>query len=150
MALRLAAALVGLASLAGAPAAAAAPDLYDGVKTVEVFANMAMLVTPATSSRYRLAIYRLDAMQNVEAIVNRGLPQKEAAARKWVADNEARLRRQVKPLITSAVNGMALAQRYRIDRLPAVVFNQRFVVFGYADVDQALAALLASRRRGAP
>ena len=46
-------------------------DLYAGVKTVEVFANMAMQVAPAQSSRYQLAIYRLDAMQNVEALAAR-------------------------------------------------------------------------------
>ena len=116
-------------------------DLYAGIKTVEVFANMAMQVTPAQSSRYQLAIYRLDAMQNVEALVNKGLPQTEAAAQRWIAENEPRLRRQLQPMIASAVNGMSLAHRYQIDRLPAIVINRRYVVYGYAEVDQALVAL---------
>ena len=116
-------------------------DLYAGIKTVEVFANMAMQVTPAQSSRYQLAIYRLDAMQNVEALVNKGLPQTEAAAQRWITENEPRLRRQLQPMIASAVNGMSLAHRYQVDRLPAIVINRRYVVYGYAEVDQALVAL---------
>ena len=46
----------------------------------------------------------------------------------------------IQPMVASAVNGLARAQRYQIDRLPAVVINQRYVVFGYVDVDQALIA----------
>ena len=133
---------IGLAA-AAAQAQDRAGDLYAGVKTVEVFANMAMQVTPAQSSRYQLAIYRLDAMQSVEALVNKGLPQTEAAAQRWIAENEPRLRRQLQPMIASAVNGMSLAHRYRIDRLPAIVINRRYAVYGYVDVDQALNVLRA-------
>ena len=128
---------IGLAA-AAAQAQDRAGNLYAGVKTVEVFANMAMQVTPAQSSRYQLAIYRLDAMQSVEA-----LPQTEAAAQRWIAENEPRLRRQLQPMIASAVNGMSLAHRYRIDRLPAIVINRRYAVYGYVDVDQALNVLRA-------
>uniref|UniRef100_UPI003D0214BA TIGR03757 family integrating conjugative element protein n=1 Tax=Alcaligenes faecalis TaxID=511 RepID=UPI003D0214BA len=115
-------------------------DLYAGVMTVEVFANTAMPVTPTTSPHYALSIYRLDAMSNLEAQMNEGMPQDEAEARLWVANNEARLRQMIQPMVASAVNGLARAQRYQIDRLPAVVINQRYVVFGYVDVDQALMA----------
>ncbi|AYR19429.1 TIGR03757 family integrating conjugative element protein [Alcaligenes faecalis] len=115
-------------------------DLYAGVMTVEVFANTAMPVTPTTSPYYALSIYRLDAMSNLEAQMNEGMPQDEAEARLWVANNEARLRQMIQPMVASAVNGLARAQRYQIDRLPAVVINQRYVVFGYIDVDQALMA----------
>lgn len=124
------------------PATAQQPDqdLYEGVMTVEVFANTAMPVTPSTSPHYALSIYRLDAMNNLEAQMNEGMPQDEAEARLWVANNEARLRQMIQPMVASAVNGLARAQRYQIDRLPAVVINQRYVVFGYVDVDQALIA----------
>ena len=131
---------IGLAA-AAAHAEDRAVDLYAGVKTVEVFANMVMQVTPVQSSRYQLAIYRLDAMQNVEALVNKGLPQTEAAAQRWITENEPRLRRQLQPMIASAVNGMSLAHRYQIDRLPAIVINRRYVVYGYVEVEQALVAL---------
>lgn len=115
-------------------------DLYSGVMTVEVFANTAMPVTPTTSPHYALSIYRLDAMSNLEAQMNEGMPKDEAEARLWVANNEARLRQMIQPMVASAVNGLARAQHYQIDRLPAVVINQRYVVFGYVDVDQALMA----------
>lgn len=126
---------------------ASGQDLYAGVTSVEVFANSAMLVSPAQSSHYQLAIYRLDAMQHIEAVMNNGLPQNEADAMRWVAQNEQRLRRQLQPMIAGAVTGMALAHQYQIDRLPAVVVNRRYVVFGYANVDQALQALRTSQAK---
>lgn len=135
-----------LSALQGAQAQTHGKDLYAGVQTVEVFANMAMQITPVSSPHYTLTIYRLDAMQNVEALVNKGLPQSEAEAQRWIAQNEQRLRRQLQPMISSSVNGMARAQRYQIDRLPAVVINQRYVVFGHADVDQALLLWRAGRQ----
>ena len=138
--------IASLCTLPHAQAQTHGQDLYVGVQTVEVFANMAMQVTPVSTSHYALTIYRLDAMQNVEDLVNKGLPQSEAEAQRWISQNEQRLRRQLQPMISSSVNGMARAYRYQIDRLPAIVINQRYVVFGHADVDQALLAWRANRQ----
>ena len=55
-------------------------DLYAGVTTVEVFANMAMQVSSNPNAHYKMSVYRLDAMQGIEAIANKGLPQNEAEA----------------------------------------------------------------------
>ncbi|QIL80334.1 TIGR03757 family integrating conjugative element protein [Diaphorobacter sp. HDW4A] len=144
---------VALALALALPAGAQTPqNLHAGVTRVEVFANMAMSVTPASAPDYRhpyqLSIYRLDAMNQIRDIASAGMPRDEAGARRWLAANEARIRRQVQPMVASAVNGILLARRYRIDRLPAVVVNQRYVVYGHTDVDQALAALRMSRQPG--
>lgn len=128
-----------------------AQDLHAGITSVEVFANMAMQITPAASvaaaQGYQLSIYRLDAMQNLEQMAGAGMPREEAAARRWLKDNEPRIRRQVQPFVASAVNGVMLARKYRIERIPAMVINRRYVVFGTTDVDQALAMLLARQRK---
>lgn len=120
-------------------------DLYRGITQVEVFANSAMLVTPQRSDRYKLDIYRLDAMSRVEQSINQALPQNEADARAWLAANEARIRRQVQPVVANAANGITLAMHYRIDRLPAIVVNRQTVVFGMTDVNAALAAFQRAR-----
>ncbi|GKS87280.1 hypothetical protein AVMA1855_24030 [Acidovorax sp. SUPP1855] len=119
--------------------------LYRGVIQVEVFANSAMLVTPQRSDRFKLDIYRLDAMARVQQSINQGLPQNEADARAWLAANEARIRRQVQPVVANAANGITLAMHYRIDRLPAIVVNRKTVVFGMTDVNAALAAFQRAR-----
>lgn len=115
-------------------------DLYAGVLSVEVFVNTAMPVISTDWPPYIQTVYRLDALSNLEAQMNVGMPQDENEARQWVAANETRLRQMIQPMVASAVNGLARAQRYQIDRLPAVVINQRYVVFGNVDVDQALMA----------
>ncbi|GKT19517.1 TIGR03757 family integrating conjugative element protein [Acidovorax sp. SUPP2522] len=120
-------------------------DLYRGITQVEVFANSAMFVTPQRSDRFKLDIYRLDAMSSVQQSINQGLPQNEADARAWLVANEARIRRQVQPVVANAANGITLAMHYRIDRLPAIVVNRQTVVFGMTDVNAALAAFQRAR-----
>lgn len=122
-------------------------DIYAGVATVEVFANMAMTINSESPNRYKLNIYRLDAMQGIEEIMNRGLPQNETDATVWIKNNEQRLKREIQPMVASAANGMALAKKYEIDRIPAIVVNQRYVVFGYTSVDDALTVLAAQRNK---
>ena len=133
----------------GAVRAVQAAELnpYHGITTVEVFANSAMLITPRQSANYRLKIYRLDGLQRIDTQINQGLPQNEAGARAWLAQNQAALRRKYEPQILDAAQGLVLAQRYKIDRLPCIVINQRSVVFGLTDVDQAIGHYQAWRQK---
>lgn len=128
--------------------ACALPAAAQGIATVEVFANSAMPITPASGDGlpFKLDVYRLDAMQNVEHLINQSLPQTEAEAMAWVKANEARLRRQLQPMVVSSAHGITLAAGYRLQRLPAIVINRQTVVYGVTDVQQAIA--LAQRERG--
>lgn len=122
-----------------------------GVVTVEVFVNSAMHVTPEPSERtalpYTLSVYRLDALRNMEAQINQNLPQTEAEAMRWVAANEARLRRKFQPQIQAAAEGVTLAASYRLQRIPAVVINRKVVVYGVTDANQAI-ELVRRRKAG--
>lgn len=131
----LAIALLALLSLMHGAATAA------GVLTVEVFANSAMHVTPEPSANlpYQLKVYRIDGLRQVEQAINQQLPQTEAQAREWLAKNQQRLRRQYASQATAAANGVALMQRYKLSRVPAIVINRRVVVYGLTDVDAAIA-----------
>lgn len=130
-------------------AALAQDDRYYGITSVEVFANSAMVITPQQATDYQLKIYRLDGISQVESMLNQGLPQTEAAARAYAAKNKLALRRKVEPLILDSINGVKLAQHYRLERIPAIVINQRTVVFGVSDVESAIAQYQAFRLQSA-
>lgn len=117
-----------------------------GVLTVEVFANSAMHITPAPGPAlpYKLNVYRVDALQNLEKSLTQALPQNEADARRWLAANQARIQREVQPQAVAAANAVALAHHYRINRLPAMVIDRKAIVYGLTDVDAAVARYKAS------
>ncbi len=118
-----------------------------GVMTVEVFANSAMHITPSSDQQlpYQLKVYRLDGLQQLEASLSQQLPQNEAQARAWLANNQARMQRQVTPQAVQAANGIVLAHHYKIKRLPAVVIDRKVIVYGMTDVSAAI-----ERARSAP
>lgn len=133
----------------GALAGAAVPGLAQtgrsdpgaGVTSVEVFVNSAMLVTPAATGRepYRLTIHRMDRLQQVRQSINQQIPRGgEQVARKWIAANQARIKREIQPAAVAAANAVSLSNYYRLDRIPAIVINRKSVVYGVTNVDQAL------------
>ena len=129
------------------PAQAAELDPFHGITTVEVFANSAMRITPQQSSHYLLKVYRLDGLQRIDTQINQNLPKTRDAALSYMRQNYAAIRRKYEPQILESAQGLQLAQRYKIDRLPAIVINQRSVVFGLADVDQAIVQYQAYRQQ---
>lgn len=119
-----------------------------GVTTVEVFANSAMPITPAADPAlpFQLKVYRLDAMQNAEHLLNQRLPQNEEEAMAWVQANEARIRQQLQPAVANSAQGITLAMQLRLQRLPAIVINRQTVVYGITDVYQAIDLALAHQQ----
>ena len=116
---------------------------------VEVFANSSMVITPhqtQPAQSYQLVIYRLDAIKQLEAQINRHIPKTEAAAREYFARNEAQLKHSISPAVINAANGITLVNHYRIERIPAIVIDGKSVIYGITDVEQALALY---RRQGA-
>jgi integrating conjugative element protein (TIGR03757 family) len=133
---RLAAAALALAGAAHAQGQADA----GGIVSVEVFANSAMHITPESPAGlpYQLKVYRLDALQGMEATLNQQLPRTEAQARAWLAANQARIRRQFQPIAVAAAEGMTRMMDYRLNRIPAIVINRQVAVYGVTDVNRAI------------
>jgi len=143
-----AALLLGLAGGA-LPALAVSLNPYEGITSVEVFANSAMLVTPTRASEYRLVIHRMDQLEQVKRALSQRIPKGgQQVAYKWVMDNQAQIKRQIQPAAVAAANAINLANYYRIDRLPAIVINRKSVIYGVTDVDQALQLYQARAQRG--
>ena len=141
--------LAGWLLAASVHAQGTSTDLYRGITKVEVFANSAMVITGGEPQRYQMAIYRLDALKNVEAAINQRLPKTEAAARAYFQANQAEIKKQITPHVLSAANGIALARHYKIDRLPAIVVDGANVIYGVPDVPQALALVQQHRAAAA-
>ncbi len=139
--------LCALACCTGMARAQVAPA--GGVSTVEVFVNSAMAVSaPPAPLAYELKVHRMDQLDMVTQGIDQQIPRgSEAEARRWVADNEARIKRQVQPAAIATANAITLANHYRLDRLPAVVINKRTVVYGITDVGAALQRYQATRQR---
>lgn len=117
-----------------------------GVQTVEVFANSAMVVTSPRVPPYQVTIHRMDQLDMATRAIDQLIPRGgEEVARRWVAANEARIKRQVQPAAIATANAIGLANHYRLDRLPAVVVNRRTVVYGVLDVETALQHYRTSR-----
>lgn len=119
------------------------------VRTVEVFVNSAMVVAlPAANQGYQVTVHRMDQLDIATKSVDQMIPKGgEAQARRWLKDNEARVKREVTPAAIATANATSRANYYRLDRIPAVVINQRTVVYGVTDVAVALQHYQASRAR---
>jgi len=133
----LAAALLCLTSLAWADG--------NGITTVEVFANSAMhFKNTAAAGDFVYKVYRIDGLAQLEAQVNQGLPNTEPEARAYLQRNMADIKKRYTAQAINAANGLTLVTRYKIDRIPAIVINQRAVVYGSTDIQQALASYAKS------
>lgn len=132
--------------VAMATSPARAQDPYHGITKVEVFANSTMVITPVQANQYQLVIYRLDALKNVEAAINRNIPKTEAAAKAYFAAHQAEIKRQITPAVLNGANGIAMARHYKLDRIPAIVVDGASVIYGVTNVDEAIA--MVQKHRG--
>lgn len=119
------------------PGAAAEPPLR-----IEVFANSAMPITNAVGA----TVYVLDALQLLEDQLSQGLPATEAEALPVARERVRRLGGALQQRAANASQGMVLAARYGIDRIPAVVIDGRAIVYGLTDVAEAVAAYRQRRQ----
>ena len=130
--------IVLAAWLAAAPAWAAppvAPPVSAADPRIEVFTVSSLPVTAPPET----PVYELDRLRTIEAQLSAGLPvDPEQAAR--IA--QARIVERGETLNQAALaagTGAGLALHYGIDRVPAIVLDGRYVVFGETSVERALA-----------
>lgn len=111
---------------------------YDGITHIEVFANSAMPIRAGQAAqRTQLQIYRVDDIHLIEEEINVGVPASEAAAMAHLQRQAAAIRKRYQARIQQAAAGMSRAVAYRLSRIPAVVINQKFVLYGITDIDAA-------------
>lgn len=132
-------ALVGLTLLG--PLAFGAPVWAGDVRVIEVFTTSEQSVGGADHERFRSATvttYAFDGLERFESRLSEGLPADAKAAK---AEALRRVQQLEDVHLTPAKNaaiGLAKAVQYGVDRYPAIVFDQRAVVYGMTDLAEAL------------
>ncbi|THT98409.1 DUF1525 domain-containing protein [Lampropedia puyangensis] len=122
---------------------------FEGISHIDVFANSAMYINGGdlADAHVQLAIHRLDDMQMVTQEINQHLPKTQEQALAYMRENESRMRAQYTDRILLAAQGITLARQYKLKQLPAVVINQKYVLYGLLDLQEA-AAIYQERKAG--
>jgi integrating conjugative element protein (TIGR03757 family) len=104
---------------------------------IEVFATEASPVAAAVPGlTLPVTVYDLDAPARWEATLSEELPAQPEQAQPIAQERIAQLDPEA---LKGAYTGLMQALRYRIDRYPAIVFDEgRAVVYGVPDLEQAL------------
>lgn len=109
--------------------------------SIEVFTTSEWAVSSADHERLRtatVAIYAVDGLDRFQSALSEGLPADPEAAK---AETLRRVQQlddvHLAPAKNAAI-GLAKAVQYGVDRHPAIVFDERVVVYGVTDLVEAL------------
>jgi integrating conjugative element protein (TIGR03757 family) len=111
---------------------------------IAVFATTPMFVANATPNT---VVYRVDERQRIEADLSANLPGDQAAAQKIVSERVRSMGNSLKARGKAAADALAASVQLGVNRIPAVVFDGQWVVYGSTDV--AAAAVAAKNGIGA-
>ena len=82
--------------------------------------------------------YDVDRISLLQQALSHGLPADPARAKQRVLQRFQAMDATLSQPLENAGKGLAQAMTYGIDRLPAVVFDGRAVIYGLTDIDEAL------------
>ena len=145
--LLLATVLLGALSLANAQTrAVTAPG---SAATVAAIARVDVFVSDKTpiaagaesqdlSAAGTLELWNLDDMERFNARLALNLPRDTNEAARIVAERATNLSAEDQTLLTRAANGQTRADGLHVERLPAVVINERHVYYGAPSIEAAL------------
>ncbi len=117
----------------GALLAALGRTAYAAEPAVEVFTTSALPVTNVRDA----TVYHLDAIALLEQQLSLNLPPDPALAQQRVRQRLAALGPELTSRTRGAATGLARAAQLGLQRAPAVVFDGRWAVYGFTDVDAA-------------
>lgn len=106
------------------------------IKSIEVFANSAMLITPKGADA---KIYWMDGIARMGDEISKGLPKNQKDAQAYLLTNRPAIEKRYRPQIANAGQGITLGLKYGIEKIPAIVINHESVIYGLTDVNEALA-----------
>jgi len=132
-------ALVGLTLLG--PLAFSAPGWAGDVLFIEAFIMGEQPIVGAEHDRIRTATittYAVDGLERFESGLSEGLPADLEAAKAEALRRVQQLDDARMVQAKNAAVGLAKAVQYGVDRHPAIVFDERAVVYGVTDLVEAL------------
>ena len=96
----------------------------------------------------RLTVHRVDGLEALAHVLSQGLPADAERAQAVVLARMHFDVARVGRLAEAGADALSLAIRYRIDRYPAIVFDDgESVIYGVTDVVDAIAIYRKARRR---
>jgi len=112
---------------------------------VEVFTTTESPVTSEavldTKLGYReieFHVYALDGIQRIETKLSQGLTADPEQSKRVVLQRFQQLHDDDRAQLQRAAMGLAKAMQYGVDRYPAIVFDGEVVIYGIADIREAL------------
>lgn len=112
------------------------------VPHVEVFALSTIPIVNARDAQ----VYYLDGIAELEAALSNYLPPNEQQARAITEDRMHRLGPGVQQQLRQTGTGLARALEMKLQRVPAIVFDGKYVVYGVTDVDGARRIYAGARK----
>ncbi|NMG76864.1 TIGR03757 family integrating conjugative element protein [Aromatoleum diolicum] len=111
---------------------------------VEVF----QLSTQQVRGTDGATVHYMDSIERVTKALSVGLPPSTQQAAALAKERFSALSGADRQSIEAGARALDLAARYRLTKVPAIVFDQRAVVYGVPDVDAARTTYRAWRARG--
>ena len=99
------------------------------------------VVTPVAFKSYipKVKLLNLDSVYQIETRLSEGLPANEKlATTEFHRRVETIGKAQLESDLRNAYQAVGAAMAYRLDRCPAIIFDEQVVVYGLTDLSQAL------------
>lgn len=107
--------------------------------SVEVFTTQNGRPTRRPSQmQAEVRVFVLDGIQQLETKLSHSLPANRAMAQRVVLNRLQRLDREWQKSVKASAEALMRAQELGVQRYPAIVFNERWVVYGLTDLDAAI------------
>ena len=115
------------------------PRLVEVFTTIESpVTNEAVLDTNPVYRKIEFHVYPLDGIQRLETRLSQGLTVDPEESRQIVLKRFQNLHEEDRSQLQHTAMGLAKVVQSGIDRYPAIVFDGEYVVYGVADVREAL------------
>jgi integrating conjugative element protein (TIGR03757 family) len=132
-------ALVGFVLIG--PLLISSPQLAGEPDRVDVFTVRERPIRGADHFRLKsavLQIVEIDDLQRFEASLSEGLPGDPDAAKAEALRRIGALNEAQNATAQNAANGLAMAHRYGVDRIPAILIDSSAVIYGVTDLADAI------------
>ena len=84
-----------------------------------------------------IEVLRIDGVENIKAMLGQDLPGDTQQASRTALKNLQRLGTAEREQLQQSADALVLAWQYEVRRHPAIVFDQRYVVYGVTDLREA-------------
>tara|TARA_A100000171_G_scaffold48717_1_gene56565 strand:- start:564 stop:1028 length:465 start_codon:yes stop_codon:yes gene_type:complete len=125
-----------LATLASNTLSAAEPQYQ--VELFTTSAHQSQLRHEAVGQEFKLTVYTLDGLAQLNATLSHQLPPQPAKAKAMAATRLGALSSDQQAQLQTTAMGLLAARQYGLERYPAIVINGKAVIYGLTDPVKAI------------